>query len=90
MPPQTIISVPVHTAVWAYAPEPGRCAPVEVGVQVSVDGVVAPAGVHERRRPSRSAPDDHLRPGPHGGVVLAPCGTFAPFEVSVQVSVDGL
>ena len=48
------------------------------------------------RRCSRSrcaagpAPDDHLRPGPDGGVVLRASGTFAPVEVAVQVSVDGV
>ena len=37
-PPQTIISEPVHTAVWLKRPA-GVLAPVLVGSQVSVDGL---------------------------------------------------
>ncbi len=36
-PPHTIISVPVHTAVWRDRTE-GTLPPPEVGVQESVDG----------------------------------------------------
>jgi hypothetical protein len=37
-PPQTIISRPVHTAVWKYRAA-GTPAPLDVGVQLSVAGM---------------------------------------------------
>ena len=41
IPPQTIISLPVHTAVWLFR-EAGTFAPVLVGTHVSVPGVYRP------------------------------------------------
>ena len=66
-PPQTIISLPVQTAVCKYRAEGALV--VLVGVQLSVLGLYLPpvfkwpAGI--------SAPDDHFTAGPHCRVIIA-------------------
>ena len=63
-PPQTIISLPVHTAVWAL--RPSGTFVLLVAVQVIRVGIVSPAGVQTEG--IGAAPDDHFTAGPHCGV----------------------
>ena len=70
-PPQTIISLPVHTAVWASRAVgrvggAGGCPSVRAGI-------ISPAGVYKGAA-VKSAPHDHFATGPHCRVKLSACG----------------
>ena len=85
-PPQTIISLPVQTALCRYRATGALV--VLVAAQLSVSRIVAPASV-ENAAGALSAPDDHLAAGPNCRVIdLAPSGALVVL-VAVQVSVLG-
>ena len=61
-PPQTIISLPVHTAVWLLRASGALV--VLVAVQLSVPGLYLPPVFELLTHDSPSAPDDHFAAGP--------------------------
>ena len=86
-PPQTIISLPVHTAVCPVRAEGALV--VLVAVQLSVLGSYLPAGVKIAVMPVISAPDDHFAVGPHCRVTDRASGALVVL-VAIQLSVMGL
>ena len=70
-PPQTIISLPVHTAVWDSRPTGALV--VLVAVQLSVLGLYLPP-VFKKLERIKAAPDDHFAAGPHCRVKLSSVG----------------
>ena len=69
-PPQTIISLPVHTAV--CPPRAVGALVVLVAVQLSVLGLYLPPVFKCRRH--QSTPDDHFTAGPHCRVIVSARG----------------
>ena len=62
-PPQTIISLPIQTAVWKCRASGALV--VLVAVQVFSAGIVSPASIEFDGARSHSAPDDHFAAGPN-------------------------
>jgi hypothetical protein len=89
-PPQTIICVPVHTAV-CDAREAGQFAPVEVANQLSLVGLYLPP-VLTYDPPESADPPQTTISVPVQTAVWSkrPVGTPAPIDVFIQLSVDGL
>ena len=85
-PPQTIISLPVHTAVCRLSGR-GRVGGAG-GCPTIRDRIVSPAGV-QRAIVSTSTPDDHFTAGPHCCVKYRAVGALVVL-VAVQLSVLGL
>jgi hypothetical protein len=92
VPPQTIISVPVHTAVCRYLGT-GTFAPSEVAAQESVTGLYRPPVLTAVPAPPASgAPPQTIISVPVQTAVgyERPAGTPAAVEVGVHESVEGL
>ena len=70
-PPQTIIWLPIHTAVWKY--RPAGALVVLVAVQLSVLGSVPPAG-GGGTAVNNATPDDHFTVGPDCRVIFSASG----------------
>ena len=85
-PPQTIISLPVHTAV-CRARASGALV-VLVGVQLSVLGLYL-APLFKLPAVIGSAPDDHFSAGPHRRVIASGNGRIVVLT-AVQLSAVGL
>ena len=60
---------------------------VLIAVQLSVAGIVAPAGVQSELCQVDSAPDDHLAAGPHRRVIVARAAGAPVVLTGVQLSV---
>ena len=84
--PQTIISLPVHTAVWP--PRASGALVVLVAVQLSVLGLYLPAGVQSAAidlcggAQVISAPDDHFTAGPNCRVTRSATGALVVLVAS--------
>ena len=86
-PPQTIISLPVQTAVCANRALGALVA--LVAVQLFVLGLYLPPVFNSMAHRSHSAPDDHFTAGPHCRVDARASGALVVL-VAVQLSVLGL
>ena len=87
IPPQTIISLPVHTAV-CQSRASGALV-VLVAVQLSVLGLYLPPVFKSSDAIDISAPDDHFTAGPDCRVIDRAVGALVVL-VAVQLSVLGL
>ena len=91
MPPQTIISVPVQTAVWKMGTGETALGRIDIGSQLFVVGLYRPptvAGLPELTSPP---PQTNIS-DPVQTALASPRedGTLAPVEVGTQLSVTGL
>ena len=86
-PPQTIISLPVHTAVCSSRLQARR--QLLVGIQLFVVGLYLPPVFITLTLPS-SAPDDHFTASPHGCVRGSRQSGALVVLVAVQLLVPGL